>query len=381
MFGQTEPTSGIVGGPGVDIGFIGAGENGGVSNLFGGSAGRRLLNGNFNVSVLRPCLDGFANPAKPGEAAPVVCEDGQTRMCVGDRRPINPYATLLRDEWKQFDDTVMQVARERLATLQYFLGRGLRYNLPNALGTMTLEWEQMVGDLVDAEVTMSGLNEATKDRLGFTNVSMPIPIFHKEFFYNLRHLEAARRNGRNVETNHAQEATRKVAELIERTIFNGLTIAGGNIYGLTTHPNRKTVAMGTSWTTDTGPNIVADVNAAIDLLALPPNNMEGPYVLFVARAHRNNMLTDFKADGDDTILERVQGIEEISDVFFTNRLTSGALLVQLTSDVFEIVDGLAPTLVEWDSHAGFQHNFKLFAIQLPRVRSTGDLQTGIAHIS
>jgi uncharacterized linocin/CFP29 family protein len=370
---------------GVAPGPAGIAQLGG-GGLFGGTAGRTLMQNGWRVSSLRPAIDGPADPAHPQGLNVNTGRYGNGELrfngdSVEVSNAINVNATLLRDEWVQFDRVVQQVSRERLHVTQMLLGRGLRYALPNALGTMTLDWQQAVGDLVDAEVTMSGLNEATKDQLGFTNVNMPIPIFHKEWFYNLRHLEAARRNGRNVETSHATEATRKVAELVEKVIFDGLTIAGSTIYGLKTHPARKTIAMGTSWLTETGPNIVGDVRSMIDALALPPNNMEGPYVLFVARSYNTALENDYKAESDDSILERIRAIDGITDVVFTNRLTTGALLVQMSSDVVEIIDGLAPTMVEWDSHAGFQHNFKIFAIQLPRVRANGDGQTGIAHIS
>ena len=362
------PVGGLTGGA-AQIGFVGQG------GLFGGSIGKQLMNNGFKVHCLRQSRDGPADPANPLKA------NVQGRY--GDGSIINVNATLLRDEWIQFDRVVQQVAREKLVVTQELLNRGLVYNLPNALGTLTLDWQQVVGDLVDAEVTMSGLNEATKDQLGFTNVSMPIPIFHKEFFYDLRHLEAARRNGRNVETAHAGEATRKVAELVERTIFNGLSIAGGTIYGLTTHPLRKTSSMTADWALagTAGSVIVGDIRGMIDDLSLPPNNMEGPYILFVARAYASKFAEDYKAESDDTILDRVRGIEGIQGVVFTNRLATGAILIQLSSDVIEIINGLQPTMVEWDSHAGFQHNFKIFAIQLPRVRANGDGQSGIAHIS
>jgi len=364
-----EPTGGLEMGP-AQIGFAGAN---GAQSVLGGSAGKRLIQGNFNVSVLRQTLDGPANPAEPHLSV-----NGH----FGDGLRINPYGTLMRDEWVQFDRVVMQTARERLAITQMLLSAGLRYELPNALGTMTLDWEMEKGDLVDAEVTMSGLVEATKDRLEFVSTSMPIPIFHKEFFYNLRHLEAARRSGRNIETTHAQVATRKVAELVERTIFTGLTIAGGTIYGLTNHPSRKLLTMtAPGWLTAAGSVIVSDVRRMVDALALSPNFMEGPYTLFVARQYASHFAEDYKVESDDTILQRIEAVDGIARVVFTTKLVAGALLVQMTSDVIEIIDGLPPTLVEWDSHAGFQHNFKLFAIQLPRIRANGDGQTGIAHIS
>ena len=121
----------------------------------------------------------------------------------------------------------------------------------------------------------------------------------------------------------------------------------------------------------------------IDLLALPPNLMEGPYLLFMPRSVRTHMQDDYYTGGfnTQTIEQRVRSISGITDIIYTTRLTTSMVLVQLTSDVIDIIDGLAPTVVEWDSHAGFQHNFKIFAIQLPRVRANGDGQVGVAHFS
>ena len=62
----------------------------------------------------------------------------------------------------------------------------------------------------------------------------------------------------------------------------------------------------------------------------------------------------------------------IQKIIPTSRLTgTNVLLVQTTSDVVQMIDGLQPTMVEWESHGGFQHNFKLFAIMIPRIRSNG----------
>jgi hypothetical protein len=143
------------------------------------------------------------------------------------------------------------------------------------------------------------------------------------------------------------------------------------------------LAVTASWNTASGPQIVGDVRRAVDALGLPPNLMEGPYLLFVARAHQFHMDDDYApgTNQTDSILDRVRRVTGIQDVIFTNRLTTGAVLIQLSTDVIDLIDGLAPTVVEWDSHAGFQHNFKIFAIQLPRVRANGAGQTGIAHLS
>lgn len=289
---------------------------------------------------------------------------------------------LLRDEWKAFDNQVVQITRERLVAVNEVVRRGLVYNLPNALGVMTLEWEKAIDDLVSAEVTMSGLNEATKDYLSYGTEAMPIPIIHKEFFYNIRHVEAARRNGRNIETTHAEVATRKVAEMIEHILFNGLVIAQnvGPIYGLLNHPQRNTGSVTATWLTATGAQIVADV---IEMIAVAATkNMNGPFVLFVPQLVGARLGEDYKVESDRTILDRLMAIPGLDAIISTTKLSgTNILLVQMTSDVIQMIDGIQPTMVEWDSRGGFQHNFKIISIMLPRVRAAGDGNSGIVHYS
>lgn len=326
--------------------------------LVSGSVGQKLLASDFDINVLRPC-------------AQEVTDQG-----------LGVNAVLLEDEWKHFDTTVQQVARERLPIVTDLLARGLGMDLPNAMGVMTLEWERVKSDLVDAEVTMSGLTEATKDRQEFETVSMPIPIFHKEFYYNLRHLAAARRNGRRPEVSHAEVATRKVAELVESTMFNGLTVGGSTIYGMLTEPNRLTGSVTATWLTATGEQIVADIIRMIDAASASDNNFEGPFNLYVSNTVAARFGNDYKANSDKTILSRILEIPGIQGVQQTSRLSgTNVLLVQTTSDVVQVINGIQPTMVEWESHGGFQHNFKIFAIMLPRVRSDGFQQSGIVHYS
>lgn len=300
----------------------------------------------------------------------------------GNWNALRTNAVLLRDEWKAFDNTIVDITRENLVAVAEVMNRGLVYPLPNALGSLTLEWQELLDDLVEAEISMSGLNEATKDRMSFGTRSMPIPIIHKEFFYNLRFLEAARRNGRSVETDHAAIATRKVAERIEGILFNGLSIAGsqGTIYGLLNHPDRNTSSAGVDWTNPatTGEDIVSQVIAMKAVHSA--NYMMGPFVLFIPLTAADNLGDDYKANSDRTIWERLMAIPGINRIVATPKLTgSTVLLVQMTSDVVQMVDGLQPTMVEWETKGGFEFNFKVIAIMLPRVRSSGNKKSGIVH--
>lgn len=300
-----------------------------------------------------------------------------------DPAVLRTQATLLYDEWKLFDSQITTIARERLVVTQELMRRGLTYPIADALGVIQLVWQRS-GDMNAAEVTMSGLPEADKDALDFDLVSMPLPMIHKEFTLNLRQLTVSRRGGLPLDTTMAEIAMRKIAEKVEAIIFTGLTISTnlGTIYGLLNHPNRNTGSVTASWQLvgTTGAQIIGDVIAMVN--AAYAKNMFGPYMLFVPTAVYNNLMNDFKANSDLTTLQRIMELPDIQGIMPTNRMTStNVLMVQLTSDVIQMIDGIQPTMVEWEERGGFELNFMIYTIMLPRVRADYLSQSGIVHYS
>jgi uncharacterized linocin/CFP29 family protein len=290
---------------------------------------------------------------------------------------------LRKDEWKLYDQVVVEVARQRLTASMELMSRGLTMPLANALGVTQIEWET-VSDMSPAELTMSGLPTADRDRVNFVLKSQPVPIVHKDFQINLRTLESSRRTGQSLDTTQAMVATKLVAERVESMIFLGaptMQMGGGIVYGLTTHPDRNTGTVTANLdTTATGANYLADVIAAI--AKLQADNQFGPYGLFVTYATYNRMMDDFKANSDKTILQRLLEIDQLEFIKPNINVPANTFqLVNLSRDTIEIVNGFQPTMVMWDSHGGFMLNFKIMAIMLPRVRSTQTAQSGIAHYS
>jgi uncharacterized linocin/CFP29 family protein len=316
--------------------LIGMGEG-------GGSVGRLLLQSGFNVNALR----------------------------TND--------VLRKDEWKLYDTEVVQIAKQRLIGVADIVSRGLVMKLNNALGTTRIEWETDT-DMTPAAVTMSGIQRAQDDRIEFSLTGIPVPIIHKDWTLNIRHLEASRKTGQPLDTTMAGKAGRVVAEKIEDMLWNGYAGLGSNntIYGFTNAQYRNTGTLSADWATATGAQIVADILAMIG--ALQGDHMYGPYMLYVPIAALTNMGNDFKTNSDKTILQRVLEIPGIGGVKATANLTGrNVLLVQLTSDVIQMIDGIQPTTVQWDTHGGMVMHFKVLAIMLPRVRNDSEQQSGIAH--
>lgn len=316
-------------------------------NLAGsGSVAQRLLASNFNVNALR----------------------------TND--------VMHKDEWIAFDNAVLAVARERLVAVADLYARNLVYPLANALGVTKVEWE-VVSDLTDASVSMSGITKAQNDRLDLNLKSVPVPIVHKDFAINIRALNAYRNNGTPLDTVQAEVAARIVSEKIEGILFNGVTVglAGGPIYGYTNAPNRITGSTTADWNTATGEQILADVLAMIGAAAL--KNMFGPFMIYCSVASFVNLGNDFKANSDKSTLARLKEVAGIIDIKPTSKITNNGvvIMVQMTKDVVDIIDGIQPTTVWWESQGGFLQNFKVLAIMVPRVKSDYAGQSGIVHYS
>lgn len=298
-----------------------------------------------------------------------------------DVNSLRTNGVLRKDEWIQFDNTVIQIARANLVGVADLMSRGLTYPIANALGITRVEWER-ISDITPAEISMSGIKESENDRPVYDLASVPLPIFHKDFTVNIRALEASRRGGNPLDTTTAALAARKVAELMETTLFNGATVLGSNnaIYGYTTAPNRNTGSTTADWDTATGANIMTDVLAMIGKAVT--DNFFGPYVLYVSAGSFVHMGDDFKAESDRTIMERVMAVPQISAIRPTKDIVAGTvLLIQMSSDVVDLVDGLGPTTVEWESHGGMVMHFKVLAIMVPRMKSDYNTQSGIVHYS
>ena len=289
--------------------------------------------------------------------------------------------TLSKDEWVQFDEVAVRESVIRLRGVAALISRGLTIPIPNAMGKTFLQWEA-VSDMNDAEVSMSGLDRTEDDAIENTLLQVPLPIIHKDFNVNLRTLNASRERGEALDTLEAGIAGRLVAEMIEKMFFQGLTkkFGGASVYGLTTHPDRNTIAIGTSWVTETGDNIVLKVLAMIQ--ALIDDRFFGPYILFVPSNFGLGLERDLKANGTISIRQRLLQIDQLVDVVIADQLpASNVVLAQATRDVMAIAQGEPVQTIQWDLYGGMQLAFKVMAIQIPVIRSTKGNRSGIIHAS
>lgn len=298
-------------------------------------------------------------------------------------------ATLRKDEWIQLDKAVVTIARERLNAAADLMNLGLRFNVKNALGTLVVQHET-ASEFTAAEITMDGVTHSSRDRQLFNLVSTPLPVIHKDFQLTARHLAASRKLDQPLDTSQAEEAMRQVAETTEGLVLNGNSTgdilgfgtSSAQMFGYTNRTGRNTVSLPLAWDdgSKTGELILVDVLAMIN--AAQGDRMFGPYMLYVPQLYWVELMEDFKAQSDKTILQRIKELPGILDVKPADKLgVNNIVLVQMTRSNVDMVVGMQPTVVFWETQGGMVLNFKVMSIMVPRIKLDAGGRSGVVHMS
>jgi uncharacterized linocin/CFP29 family protein len=288
-------------------------------------------------------------------------------------------ASLRKDEWIEFDNIVIRESRERLRYVNMLRNRGLVKSV-DGMSKFSLESDNL-NEFQPAELTMDGINRASKDMANYELTGIPLPIAHKEFDIPLRKLNASRTVGEALDTTQIELATRQVSELIEDIHLNGASsykAANYTLYGVSDHPNANTGSLTANWddSAASGTTILADVQNMLE--AARADGFYGPFALLVPGNFEGALDNDFKANSDKTIRERLMQLDSIAEILVLDKLDDDTVVLQqLTADVMRTIDGLNITTVQWDSVGGMGLNFKVMGIQVPNPRATQSGKSGI----
>ena len=341
----------------------------------------------------------------PSYMRPFIGDDGRTYVttCKGDPKvptnyiaiPINTNGTLRRDEWKQLDEVLVRFKDYRLGGIEDLRSNGLVYNLGNAMGTTVMEWHDVSDVNLVPELTMDAVTRAKGDRPVYKYHYMPIPILHVDYEINARELATSRNMGNPLDTTLAERAVRRINERLEDMLFTNLTFSYGekdssnqnSIWSYVNHPDRNLLDLGTSWTDSsvTGKDIVDQViswkQEGIN------NRFYGPWQFYIPTAYETLLDEDYVGSTPDTapnttIRARLMQIAGVKGFKVIDTLAADTIImVQLTSDVVRLVNGMGLTNVEWGAEGNFITKFKVLTIQVPQIRSDAEGRCGVFHIN
>lgn len=341
-----------------------------TEGLPAGGSLNKLMAANFDPRVLRPWQDTsgqnfFDRP------------DGSVSAAMAGS------ATLKRDEWLDIDSTVIEVARTRLRGIRDLETYGLVKTLPNALGKTMYGWET-VSDMGPDQVNMDMVLRPQNERLLFGYENIPLPVSLKGFDLNARFLAVTRRDGSGIDTAQARKAAMKVVEGMEDRLFNGwgFSYGGGTLYGYTTYPHRNTGSLLASWTDSgtTGVMCLKDILAMKEKLRL--NKQHGEVIIYISPDYEKKLDEDYKSESNITIRERILQLSGIREIAVSDFLPyDTVLMIQLDRGTIELIKGMDPTTVQWDSEGGARLHFKIIALSVPRFSVDDEANCGIVHFT
>ncbi len=323
--------------------------------------------GNEERAVVTPSLEAMGGPVN------MFLPSGQLNL-----NALRTNATLRKEEWEELDLRVVDVARQRLNAVADLRAAGLVLNL-GGIGTTISQYEQM-GDMSAANIDMSGVAPGVEDRLTFELISIPVPVIHKDFRLNIRHLEASRRLGQSIDVSTAGVAARRVADALEGLVFNGdtgIVVNGNALEGYTTATNRNTGTASGDWGTIA--NIYTDCNSMVQ--DAEAAYYFGPYTMYVAATQFGQMRAIYTDGSGESAFQRVlRGIPQISTIKPSDTLTAGSvLLIQMSSEVVDLAVAQDISTIEWNTMGGLVRHFKVWAVMAPRVKNDANSASGIVH--
>jgi len=353
-----------------------------------GEVAGRFIGEGINVHMMKPWI------GKDHRAYFTVFTGGDAKKAENYKTvpAMNANATLRRDEWKTLDEAVLKIAEQRLGGIEDLRSAGLTYNLGNAMGTTVLEWHD-VGDAMEADTTMDGVSRSKGDRPTFQYNYLPIPIIHVDYEINARVLEASRKLGNPLDTTSVERATRRIQEKLEDMLFTDTSYSFGTkdernrntIYSYVNHPDREAVLLSDHGAWDdstTGGGAI--IKSVLDMKQAAINaNYFGPYQLYIPAAYETVLDEDYDSTTHGTtIRERIEKISGINSVKVADRLAAdNVLLVQMTTDVVRLVNGMGIQNVQWSTEGNFINKYKVMTIQVPQIRSDQNGKTGIVHMA
>jgi hypothetical protein len=313
-----------------------------------------------------------------------------------EMREFRTLSPLMDKAQVSIDKAVVEVGLQRLTLVADLMSAGLVYPLSDPLSIAQLEWSTQ-SKIGAAQRTMSPAARGESKLPLIVPNRLPIYLTTDKFEIDIRTLKTSQRVGTPLDTAIVKQCTRAVNEAIEDAAINGATTldgqnlqdAGYTAPGLLNAPNVNTQNLtAAAWTTTpVGSTVFNEVMLMIG--KLQSAKKFGPYRLYVGTQIGNTMDTDYNSGTSNpiTIRQRLLQIESLQAVRVADLLPAGngaspsignkVVLMQMTSDVCDVVMGQAPTVIPWTSLDGFMIHNLVMAIMIPRVRSDANGQSGV----
>ena len=268
---------------------------------------------------------------------------------------------LTDEEYQYIESKILKTARQR-AIARKIVPKGPTIGF----GKETIKYYPLT-EMSDATVSLEWGADFTEDKAPVTGTTLNVPVLHKNFRLNRRHVESARTEGRALDLTQVDAAIYKVMLQEEAMLLNGWTADGTNydISGLYQSAG-NTYDGSTVWTTNEL-QIQDDITAGIALLLA--DNIFPPYNL-VVHPQEYTPLTKVISSTSDSWIEWVRRVIQ-GDVYVSPSMTSGTgmLCAAGNSGFFDYVTGVDMTskVEELNLDQGNDYYGVVYECIVPRV--------------
>ena len=300
---------------------------------------------------------------------------------IGNDVMVGNAAPLPKDVWGAWDREGVEIQRDMQPV---FNDLAASLSMPMPIGKL-VHYFQTISDSGTVNVSLDGRSRARTDQPVYAYHGTPLPIIDSTFSYGWRQVEAARSEGFNLDAAGRANSQRRIAEMAELAALDGysdIVVNGQASYGLRTHPKRSTRTTGQALNGATGDEWVADVVATLKLLHA--KNYKVPATLYVnfddwfyAQS------TDFKANGDKTIAQRVREIAGVANVVPGDSVAAGEIIaVVKRRDVVQVLNGMPMTTrAQFRANPEDDYNFAVLMAAAVEIKFDAEDNCGIAHSS
>ncbi len=99
-------------------------------------------------------------------------------------------------------------------------------------------------------------------------------------------------------------------------------------------------------------------------------NHFGPWVVYIPTDYETVMDDDYTAGYPKSIRQRCMEIEGIEAIRVADRLPDDkVVMVEMDTSTVRLINGFAPTVLQWEGMGGLVNHFKVMMIQVPQIRA------------
>lgn len=289
---------------------------------------------------------------------------------------------LPRDVWGEWDREGIEVQRDVLAV---FNNLAASVSRPMPIGKL-VHFFQTVSDSGVVNISLDGRGKAKTDQQVIDYHGTPLPIVDSTFSYGWRQWASAATEGFALDPAGRRSAMRKVAEKAESIALDGdssIVVAGDQLYGLRTHPQRNTRSTGVTLNGATGPQWNDEIVATLKLLH--GDEFRSPATIYLNwddwfYASNTDYSTQYP---NKTILQRIMEIAGVGEIVPASRVNADEIIAVIkNSEVLQVLNGMPMnTRAQTRHNPEDDYDFVTMMAAALEIKFDANTNCGVAHSS